>query len=146
MKSRWRAIFSRLSAPLRRIGSRGRKAASAHPSRALVMVGVLLGVTAFTWSLTHSTPTAPAVSTASAGPAVTYAGTWDLLDLTRHLESGDVLVISSFQDSSKTTLPARPGPAEPAPGLDLSRMRCISRPGTRNGDCTMRGCLGSCRM
>jgi cell division protease FtsH len=53
-------------------------------------------------------PTAPA-STAAQPPSFTYAGTWSLLELQRHIQAGEVVAISAADPTAATT--ADPGAA-----------------------------------
>jgi cell division protease FtsH len=83
---RRRGLPSRLSRTIRRAFKR-------HPR--ILYPGLLAGVVALValqWVLLGGTQ--PSTTPAQVGPSYTYDGTWTLLELQRHIESGEVAAIS----------------------------------------------------
>jgi cell division protease FtsH len=69
---------------------------------AIAIVGLVIAGAALAVSLTGSPPSTPA---AAQPPTFTYAGTWSLLDLQKHIQAGEVVAITVPTDTTTTTDP-----------------------------------------
>jgi cell division protease FtsH len=74
-----------------------------------LLAGLVMATIAATAGLAVATLPAPARIETATAPAFTYARTWSLLELQRHIEAGEVIAISVPDVSGVEATPATPG-------------------------------------
>lgn len=95
MPDRLRALLYRVGAPFRSVVRRAGQGVRSHPMGVLFGAGIFVFALAIALNLAQG-PNPGAPSDEPQLGQVTYANTWDLLELTRQLEAGNVVIISRF--------------------------------------------------